>query len=42
MDHIIPLCAGGADHPDNMQWQALDVAKRKDSEERKTCREGKQ
>ena len=23
VDHIVPLCAGGADRPDNMQW--LDV-----------------
>jgi len=21
VDHIKPLCAGGADHPSNMQWQ---------------------
>lgn len=20
VDHILPLCAGGADHPRNMQW----------------------
>ncbi|KRC36419.1 HNH endonuclease [Acidovorax sp. Root219] len=20
VDHIVPLCAGGADHPSNMQW----------------------
>lgn len=38
MDHIIPLCAGGADHPDNMQWQTSEAAKLKDSEERKSCR----
>lgn len=38
MDHVIPLCAGGADHPDNMQWQDALEAKRKDIEERKACR----
>lgn len=20
VDHVVPLCAGGADHPSNMQW----------------------
>lgn len=37
MDHVVPLCAGGADHPDNMQWQPVEAAKRKDSDERKAC-----
>jgi hypothetical protein len=25
VDHVIPLCAGGADDPLNMQWQTLDA-----------------
>jgi hypothetical protein len=39
VDHIIPLCAGGADDPSNMQWQELEVSKEKDKEEWRTCRE---
>jgi hypothetical protein len=38
VDHIIPLCAGGADAPSNMQWQTTAEAKAKDREEMKTCR----
>jgi hypothetical protein len=38
VDHIKPLCAGGADHPRNMQWQTVADAKVKDREERKLCR----
>jgi len=38
VDHIDPLCAGGADHPDNMQWQTVQDAKLKDSLERQQCR----
>jgi hypothetical protein len=38
VDHIEPLCAGGPDHRSNMQWQAVDDAKRKDIEERRRCR----
>jgi hypothetical protein len=38
VDHIKPLCAGGADHPSNMQWQTVKEAKKKDREERKMCR----
>jgi hypothetical protein len=41
IDHVIPLCAGGIDQPSNMQWQTISDAKRKDVEERKTCREFK-
>jgi len=37
-DHKIPLCAGGADHPSNMQWQTIEAAKAKDREERRQCR----
>ena len=38
VDHIKPLCAGGADHPKNMQWQTVAAAKLKDREERALCR----
>lgn len=38
VDHIIPLCAGGADTPGNMQWQGMAASKEKDKEEWRTCR----
>jgi hypothetical protein len=38
VDHIAPLCAGGADAPANMQWQTVDDAKAKDREEVRQCR----
>ena len=38
VDHIIPLCAGGADKPSNMQWQQLAASKRKDVLERQQCK----
>lgn len=38
VDHIKPLCAGGADHHSNMQWQTVDAAKAKDRLERVQCR----
>jgi hypothetical protein len=37
VDHIIPLSCGGPDTPENMQWQTIDEAKRKDAYERKNC-----
>lgn len=37
IDHIIPLCAGGADAPINMQWQALSISLQKDARERRYC-----
>lgn len=37
VDHIEPLCAGGADTPDNMQWQTIEEGKLKDKAERKQC-----
>ena len=39
VDHVVPLCAGGADHPSNMQWQTVAQAKLKDVTERAQCRE---
>lgn len=38
VDHIKPLCDGGEDLPENMQWQTVEDAKLKDREERRTCR----
>lgn len=37
IDHVTPLCAGGADYPENMQWQTVEDAKVKDREERRIC-----
>ena len=37
VDHIIPLCGGGADAPSNMQWQTIEDGKLKDKEERTQC-----
>ena len=39
VDHIEPLCAGGADSPANMQWQTVAEAKLKDRRERAQCRQ---
>jgi len=38
IDHVVPLCAFGADHPDNMQWQTVEEAKIRDREERRQCK----
>ena len=38
VDHIRPLCAGGADAIANMQWQTAAEAKKKDRLERAECR----
>jgi hypothetical protein len=38
IDHITPICAGGADHPSNMQWQERQASYKKDAEERRLCR----
>ena len=38
VDHITPLCAGGADRPSNMQWQTKEDAKNKDRLEREQCK----
>lgn len=29
VDHVTPLCAGGFDRPDNMQWLPVDEHQRK-------------
>lgn len=38
IDHIDPLCNGGADSAVNMQWQTIADAKTKDHWERQLCR----
>jgi hypothetical protein len=37
LDHVVPLCAGGADDDTNMQWQTREDARIKDREERRQC-----
>lgn len=37
IDHVVPLCAGGADAPSNMQWQTIAAGKAKDRDERREC-----
>ena len=37
IDHIIPLACGGADSPENMQWQTEAESKAKDRWERADC-----
>ena len=39
VDHIVPLCACGADAMHNLQWQRADSAKVKDKAERAQCRD---
>lgn len=38
VDHVRPLCAGGADTPANMQWLTATEARRKDAEWLHLCR----
>lgn len=37
IDHIKPLCAGGSDTADNMQWLTVTSHRRKTKEDMKTC-----
>jgi len=37
VDHVIPLCLGGADAPANMQWQERQESLQKDVLERRAC-----
>lgn len=38
VDHRVPLCAGGADSVQNLQWQSRIESLRKDRQEREVCR----
>lgn len=38
VDHIVPLCAGGLDAPENMQWQVAAESYVKDKYERQMCK----
>ncbi len=38
VDHILPLCAGGDDRPENMQWQTRADGLQKDRHEWRLCR----
>jgi hypothetical protein len=40
-DHVWPICAGGSDSVENMQWQEYRESLRKDAWERKLCRDMK-
>ncbi len=37
VDHVQPLCAGGPDEAQNMQWQLRGEALIKDADERRVC-----
>lgn len=37
VDHIVPLCWGGEDSPDNMAWQDKAASYKKDVFEREAC-----
>lgn len=37
IDHIIPLCGGGADAVWNLQWETIEDGKRKDVTEKQQC-----
>jgi len=41
IDRVIPLVCGGAEAPENMQWQMLAEAKEKDRWEAIGCRRGR-
>ena len=38
IDHIVPLCAGGPDSPENMQWLAKSAHKEKTRRDVFDCR----
>jgi len=37
VDHVVPLCLGGADTPANMQWQERQESLKKDVLEWRAC-----
>ena len=38
VDHVIPLCAGGPDTPDNMQLITIETHKKKTRQDMKLCK----
>ena len=38
VDHIVPLCAGGADRTSNMQWLTVSDHRKKTTIDRRVCR----
>lgn len=42
VDHMLPICSGGRDAPDNMAWQEYSASLVKDAEERRLCARLKQ
>ena len=42
VDHVVPLCAGGADHPSNLQWLSKEDHKWKTFVDVRECRKGKE
>lgn len=41
VDHIIPLCAGGADRPENLQWLRTEDHRMKTFLDTRRCRRDK-
>lgn len=41
IDHAVPLCAGGADHPSNLQWLRKEDHRFKTLVDVKECRRGR-
>lgn len=41
VDHIVPLCAGGLDHPSNLQWLAKDDHRWKTFIDVRECRKAR-
>lgn len=41
VDHVVPLCAGGADRPENMQWLTVAEHKAKTRQDVRGCRAGR-
>lgn len=39
VDHIEPLCAGGRDHPSNMQWLTIADHQQKTKHDIRRCRQ---
>lgn len=38
VDHVVSLCKGGTDSPDNMQWLSIAAHRMKTSDDVRACR----